>query len=258
MNENFTITERLVRYFDNEMNEMERKNFESEIAGDTNLQAELDFLRTTQKAVKHQGIATKVSKLHTEMMRELTQPIENKPQATRLVKMFTSPLRIAAAVTVFLFAATLFEYVTISSQNVFSSQYIQYELPNTRGDAAADIRTTYYLEKRYNLYITAFEKLTNPASNDIFMAGISYLELGQSKKAQNQFLSLQTPGNDKISLLQQEDIDYYLALAYLRNNQPSQAYPLFQKIYENKNHSYHNKVSRWLLIKLKMLSFKTR
>ncbi|MFT3703456.1 MAG: hypothetical protein QM802_13860 [Agriterribacter sp.] len=254
MNEDTDI-ERLVRYLDNEMSEEERIHLENEMAEDNKLKAELDAVRTSQKAVRHYGITTDVSRLHKEMMKELKEPMADKPAKSRLVNMFSSPLKIAAAIVIVLFAAGLIEYFSLSSQSIFSSQYITYELPNLRGDSVTHTTTSYYQEKKYDLYINAFEKLATPSTEEKFMAGISYIELNQPQKAIDQLGSIQTAS---VAALQQQELDYYLALAYLRNNEPSQAYSIFEKIYNDTSHAYHDRVSKWLLIKLKMLSFKTK
>ena len=253
MSENFTNIERLVRYLDNEMSEEERNSLESELAENSELQTELNVVRASQKAVRHYGITTNVSKLHKEMMEELKQPSTHKAVKSYVVRMLSSPLKIAAAVVVIIFAAVIFEYVSLSSQSVFSSQYIPFEVPNLRGDTVERTSIDYYRQKKYDLYINEFKKIVNPSADEEFMAGTSYLELGQPQKAIEALQRLQSADQ---SVFQQQEADYYLALAYLRNNDPSRAYTIFKKIRNDENHSYYNKVSRWLLIKLKMLSFK--
>jgi tetratricopeptide (TPR) repeat protein len=89
------------------------------------------------------------------------------------------------------------------------------------------------------------------------MAGNAYLKLNNAAEAITCFLSVQQINSTQQTHLYQDDTEYYLAMSYLKNDEPSKAIPLFEKIHADKNHLYNSKVSWWFLEKLHWLHSKS-
>ncbi|HWJ90855.1 MAG TPA: hypothetical protein VNR87_07070, partial [Flavisolibacter sp.] len=81
------------------------------------------------------------------------------------------------------------------------------------------------------------------------LLGISYLEVNNPPAAVQQFDIIRS-GSDPTF---REDAEFYLALAFIKNKQPSKALPLFEKIFNDKTHLYHQQVTEETIRDVKSL-----
>lgn len=253
MNENFTISETLVRYLDNELEEAERQELEQKLATDAALQTELENLRLAQHAVKHYGLRQQVSGIHREMIQELRQEKMAPPNIVRRIGRYS--LRVAAAIIILLAVGVAYEYSTLSSGGLFKDDYSPYQLAQTRGTVNSSLQQEYSQSNMPG--VTAlFEQEAAPSIEDYFIAGNAYMQQNKAAKAIVCFVSIQQKNAQSNTHIYGEDADYYLGLAYLQNDEPKKALPLLTQVYNDKTNSYHDKISGWQLRKIEWLAGK--
>ena len=91
---------------------------------------------------------------------------------------------------------------------------------------------------------------------DIFLTGISYLETNDPSRAISNFqVVIADVKDDKNSMLK-DGTEYYLALAYLKNNDYDQAIELMNAIHDKLISQYKSKFSRKYINKVKRLKWR--
>lgn len=246
MNPNYTNTELLTRYLDGELDNDQSKKLESRIKEDDNLKEELNNLKISLEAIKSFGLYERVSSIHAEMMKELKeQPVQKIGSANRFIK---NTLRIAATVIILLGSVLIYQYVTLSTQSLFQNNFQEYTLHENRGNNNQSQIEEEYKLTHYSKTIELFRQLQSKTLQDYFIAGNACLEMDNPSEAIKYFLSVQQINVSKETHLYQDDTEYYLAMSYLKNDEPSKAIPLFEKIHADNNHLYHSKVN-WLFLK---------
>jgi len=249
MNYNYTNTELLTKYLDGELDDEQLKKLEIRIKEDNNLQQELDNLKISLEAIKSYGLHQKVSLIHSSMMKELI-PV---PYIGRYNKFIKNTLRIAATVIIILGSMFLYQYITLSSQSLYRNNFQAYTLHENRGNENQSPLEQQYKLAHYSMVTELFQQLQTKTIQDYFIAGNAYLQQNNSTEAMKCFLSVQEINKLQQTHLFEDDTEYYLAMSYLQYNEPAKAFPIFEKIHDDKNHLYHNKVSGWFLRKLHWL-----
>ena len=251
MNNNFTNTELLTKYLDGELQGEQLKNLELRIKEDRSLQHELDNLKISIEAIKSYGLYKTVSSIHSDMMKEFNQ--QALPRIGGAKKFLRNTLKIAATIFIILGSVLLYQYITLSSQSLFRNNFQAYTLHENRGNETESPLEQQYKLTKYSAVIELFQRLPTKTIQDYFIAGNAYLRQGSPAEAAKCFLSVRELNKEQQSHLYEDDTEYYLAMSYLENNEPSRAVPLFEKIHADKSHLYHSKVSEWFLRKLHWL-----
>lgn len=254
MDDNYNTNKKLIRHLDNELSESEAQALKLEINDNSILKQEMDNLILTQATIKNYGLTQKVRKIHLSMMEEMpNEKLPSKPVVRNIPKTILS---IAATILLLAGLFMLYEYVSLSPKNLFEEKYSQYQTGTMRGSGAASPILLNYNNKKYDSVIAEYGRITNPAPIEQFLAAQSYLNVNSYEKAIELFTTtIQKNKSSKTADLNDE-ASYYLALSYLRNNQPEKALPILEEIYNDKSQLYHNKVNRLFLIKVKLLSLK--
>jgi tetratricopeptide (TPR) repeat protein len=252
MNSNEQQTAKVIQYLDGELTGDELKAFEILLSQDEALQTQLQNMQVAKQAVRHYGLKQQVASVHKDMMDEL----RGKPVVSRDAKVIPFvryTMRIAAVLLVMIIAFSAYEFVTVSPATVLPLN-TPYALSIERGAAETSAVEKAYAENNYKAVINIFEKETNPAAKDRFLAGQSYLATQQPAKAIEAFTGLVNTSsvNDF-----KDDAEFYLGMSYLQNNEPAKAKALLKKIYKDKDHLYHDKVSYFTILKLNMLILKS-
>ncbi|MBD0333059.1 MAG: tetratricopeptide repeat protein, partial [Chitinophagaceae bacterium] len=99
--------------------------------------------------------------------------------------------------------------------------------------------------------VVQFSKNKILTDEDKLLIGISYLQLNNLSSA----ISVLAPITVRENNFKQ-DAEYYLALAYLKNEDYDKALDLMQAIKSNPQHVYHQKFSDKFIRKVRMLKWK--
>ena len=183
---------------------------------------------TLKDALKAYGLKQDIRRIHNEMM-----PVLKKKAPVR--SLFSYANRIAAAILVFILATGIIVYFTSTPANLFNNKYEPYEESAQRGNS--------------------------PAASEIknkFTQAQTYLRTGDTEKAILTFAEILYINSRSQQKILNDDAEYYLALAYLKADQPANAIPVFQKIHDNKNHLYNDEVTDWYLLKVKISAWKEK
>ena len=253
MNENFTNTDTLVQFLDGELQGETLAGVQRQIATNHQLAGELDSLRMAKAAVQTYGLQKNISAIHAEMMQELNTK-EAAPPRIGMRRMMQYSLRIAAMVIVLLGAGFLYQYFSATTEKLFKDGYTGFDLHETRGSANSSALEDAYKKHDNAAVITIFSTLTAPSAEDYFLHSVAALSSKDAPAAIQSLMALQEKNKKDNTHFFEDDAAYYLGLAYLQNNEPAKAYPLFEAIQADAAHPYHNRVSSWWLRKLKHLA----
>ena len=187
---------------------------------------------TLRDALRAYGMKKDISRIHNEMMSQL-KPGEKKIAPVR--SLFSYAGRIAAGILIIVLAAGILVYMNSTPASLFSDKYVPYEESTQRGNApsASDIKTR-------------------------FTEGQTFLRNGDPEKAILLFAQILNTNSTAPQKILNDDAEYYLALAYLKADQPENALPLLQKIHDDRNHLYHDEVTGWYLMKVKIAAWKNK
>ena len=93
------------------------------------------------------------------------------------------------------------------------------------------------------------------SDHDRLLAGLAFLELNNPAKAIPHLKKILS-GNKNAKSQVVQSAEYYLSLAYLRNQDYDLALELMEKINSDPSHLYHQNITARLIRKVKMLKWK--
>jgi tetratricopeptide (TPR) repeat protein len=254
--DNSTHNEELLKYFDGEMNATEKEIFERTLSSSPDLQQELGDLQTAKQALRSYGLQQQVAALHAELMHEtgataVVRPIGN----TRRIIRYT--IGIAAGIVLICFCVLAYQFLALSTDRVYAEQYQGFELSNTRGQAkASPAIDSAYKKKNYKAVIDIRRKAASLTASDQFIAGLSFLELNDPMSAIVAFKAAMNLNRSSAEQSYEDEAEYYLALAYLKNRDYDQALAEMRAIRNNPNHLYHNAFPSKFITEVKMLKWR--
>lgn len=233
------MSEKLLQYFDGELQGIEKEELEKQLAVDKNLRDELENLALAKKAVRSYGLKQHVAAIHTEMMNERRTPVKSISKNRRLLRY---GMAIAASVLIVILANTLFNSGSSSASKLFASTYQPYELSTTRGGTAIETPIEKaYKEKDHKNVIAMTD--TSVTIRNIFLSAMSQMELGNDPAAIEKLKTV-IAKNDQTGLhILKDEAQYYLALAYLRNKNYPEALTLMDTIKKDPVHIYYGKIT---------------
>lgn len=243
--------DRLMQYLDGELMGEELSAFEQSLANDPEMRARMENLELAKMAVQHYGLKDQVSSVHQQMMEEFRNEDTAKSRGV-IYPLLRSTMKIAAGLIIFMFLFGAYEFATVSSSGLAQNAYSPYALSIDRGAAESSAIERAYVNHNFREVTINLEKNTNATEKDHFLGGQAYLAIHQSAKAIREFNKVVLDATSSYK----EDAEYYLALGYLQNDQPLKAQTLMDKIYKDKDHLYHDRVTYWTMIKLKLLILK--
>lgn len=243
----------MVAYLDGDLSGDELNDFEKLLASNVDMQEELENLKIARLAVQHYGLKEQVAAVHQDMMAEFKNNSNQSPSKGKSYLFIRSTMKIAASILFFLVLFAGYQYTTVKSSKLFSDNYQPYVWSTERGEAPSSIES-YYIGKNFNKVIALLNNNPQPNAQELFLGGQACLSLKQPEKAIRQFNRVLT--DTTVVNYYKDDAEYYLALSYLANGEHLKAKVLLEKIYQDKDHLYHDQVGYATILKLKILAFK--
>jgi len=164
---------------------------------------------------------------------------------------------VAASLLLIIVCIEGYNFYRLSPGRLFTENYTTYELTTTGvdNDSIESKIEKAYRQKDYKevIKLNANSVLS---VKDIFLTGISFLETNDPSKAISNFQVVIADLKDDKSAVLKNAADYYLALAYLKNNDYDQAIELMNVIHDNSSHPYKGKFSRKFINKVKRLKWR--
>jgi hypothetical protein len=247
MNENSTQTELLIQYLDGELQGELLVAVERSIEENASVREEFENLKLAKEATRSYGLKGKISSIHTEMMQELKEDTVHKTAIIK--KILPYVIRIAAVVIVLFGLSSVYQYITATPEKLFNENFHAFDLHVIRGSSSS--LEDLYEKGDMNGLIQQFNQLKSPQAKDCFLAGNAFLTKHRPAEAIEAFIRLEQINKTNHTHYFEEDVEYFLALAYLANNEAAKALPIFEKIHADPNHPFHLAVSGWFLRKVR-------
>lgn len=165
---------------------------------------------------------------------------------------------LGAIAAIFIITCTVivgYWFKTISAEKLYAEHYHPYRLNVERGsgrEASSDV-IRQYEKNNIRETVSAYERSSITTDREKMAAGNAYLQLQQPDAAANVFRELLKNNQISGNRLYQDEAEYYLALACLKQKNFEEANQLFNKIYDDREHTFNSEVSKWFLIRLKWL-----
>ena len=147
-----------------------------------------------------------------------------------------------------------FSFYRLSPQRLYAEKFIPYQLTSTDDPGMSKIEKAYN-EKKYWDVIT-FSAGSVVSATDIFLTGLAWLEVKNYSKAVSSFQIVIGEAANNTNIRLKESAEYYLALAYLQNQDYDQAIELMSSIHNNSSHGYRAKFSRRYINRVKRLKWR--
>jgi hypothetical protein len=252
----------LLEYLDGALDSEERQKLEQEMKANPSLRERVSLLQFAVRSIKSKGYETAVKEIQHDFLK---QRIENKkftsistPKLENKVRPLQFWAGIAASVALL---GTLAYGVFLAQKDgnqLYEANYLSYEITVDRGVAARENQLeSLYLKGDFKNMFQAIEGEPLGAFNskELLLLGAAALELDQPSEALHYLQALDTTNARNETDNFQDEADFYIALAYLKQEAYADALRRIEKISEDDRHKYRSSFS-WaeiLSIRLKTL-----
>jgi tetratricopeptide (TPR) repeat protein len=253
---NYTNSDLLVDYIDNNLSLEEKIKVEAMLQNDETIQTELDNLVLAKNAIEYYGIRKQVRLIHQNMMANNAEEQPIKKEKGIIRSMVKWSIRIAASLLIVMLGLGVYQYATITSDKLFDENYSAYTISVTRGEVSETFMEKAFQEKKYEAVIAAFLNVKDATQKESFIAGHAYLETKNYEKANEAYNAVLLKNKATQQTIFNDDAQYFLAMSYLKNKKINLAKPIFENINNTSTHLYNDKVSSTFMRNLKLLSWK--
>ena len=147
-----------------------------------------------------------------------------------------------------------YNFYSLSAEKLFAEKYTGYYWMTTEDTTESEIEKA-YKEEKYAEVIN-LNRTSVLSIKDVFLTGMSYLETNDLSKAISSYQVVIADLKDNKTTLLKDTAEYYMALAYLKNNDYDQAIELMNTIRDKSSHQYRSKFSRKYINKIKRLKWR--
>jgi hypothetical protein len=211
-------------YFEKLLSVEEQKQFDLLMESDVDFAKEVAFQKSLKKAITLNERA--------ELKRKLTS-FEPKKAKVKSFKIWY------AAASLFLIAGLGFYFSQNSNTAIYEEFYQSYPnvvAPTVRGEQKEDIKSEAFYEYdsgNYEKSLALFSAIYESEKDDyaLFYKALSQMELQKTNDAINTFKQFDLNKNNAFTPF----VKWYLALAYLKDNQKENAMQLLKSLSENEN-----------------------
>lgn len=164
---------------------------------------------------------------------------------------------VAASILLIVVCIEGYNFYRLSPDRLFAENYTAYEPTTTSGenDSTGSKIEKAYRKKNYSEVIN-INKNSVLSVKDIFLTGMSYLETNDLSKAISSYQVVIADLKDDTTTILKDAAEYYLALAYLKDNDYDQAIELMNTIHDNSLHLYTKKFSLKYIRRVKRLKWR--
>jgi tetratricopeptide (TPR) repeat protein len=213
---------------------------------------EWNYLNLAVDAIQQEGIYAQVSAVRTSM-----KTSEALPAGAVVRSMFRKySLRAAAIILIISTSASLYKYLSVSSQSLYDRYYTGFDLNTSRGADAAQPIIKAYDAKDWTTVLAQSAAAKNKDNQTEFLAGMADLELKKYDDAISHFEEIIAVNSHAGSDYYQDEAEYYLAISWLAHKNVNEAMPILEKIRANAHHQYHDKVAKMSFFDLRLAQYK--
>lgn len=221
------------------------------------LNEQLQLHLAAKRAIRKYGIMQQVAGVHKNYATTSSQktagnkiaPVKNMvpPNAVKWM------MRIAASVTL-LIGLYVAQYVAFySPDKMYNNTFREYYMNTERSAPVAteNDMVAAFRKGEYNQVIGMYGKVAQQGNREKFLAGYAYLQVNNYGAAEALFNEIMTTNQSKGSTYFQDEAEYYLAMARLKQGNTSGALELMEKIHASKEHTFHESVTNWMIFRMK-------
>lgn len=204
-------------------------------------------------AVQHYNLFQQVQQVHLQFANKIAET-QVAPEA-KIIRMSPAKtfMRMAAVLVVLLGCVTAYQYITSTGNSFYKNFNENYTISIVRGTEKPGEIVEAYQKGNYKRTAELFSQINNPGNRELFLAANSFIQLNNTTKAIELYQRILTNNQTTSQKFYQDEAEYYLAMAYLKNNETQKALPILTKINGDTNHTYHDKIDKWTLWKMKWL-----
>jgi tetratricopeptide (TPR) repeat protein len=212
--------------------------------------------RAAALAVQQYNVLQQVQFVHKKFVAD--QKVTEIKQPAKVVSMGATKMmmRIAAVLVIVLASVTTFQYLTSTGNSFYNKLNESYSINIVRGSQKPGELVEAYQSGNYKRTIELFTQISNPGNRELFIAANSYIQLNNTSRAVELYQQILNNNKSVAQKFYQDEAEYYLAMAYLKTGETEKALPILNKIADDKNHTYHDKIDKWTLWKMKWLGHK--
>ena len=179
-----------------------------------------------------------------------------KPAAIRsdVNRIIRYTISVVACILIVLLGVVGYNFYRLSATKIFTEQYSPYELAAPADSGTSHDVETLYREKKFD-EVHEIARLSNDRFT-LFLAGMSSMEIKNYARAIRYFKRVIDINEKAGTRHLADEAEYYLALAYIVEKDFDLALELLQKIHDNKDHLYNQKVGRKLIRQVKWLKWR--
>ena len=248
------MSELLVQYLDGELQGTAEENLTKELSTNAGLQSQYESLLLTRESVRHYGLTQQVAGIHQQMMQEIQAPVRKMNSGRKTIRYIIS---VAASLLLIVTGYLAYNFITLSSEKVYSSNYQPFDLGTTRdGNTNLTAIETAYTGKSYKEVIRIHDSKEDVSLKGEFLSGAAALELKDYASAINYFKNVIDRNKSSAVKTFNDEAEYYLVLSYIHNKDYDYALDLMRKIKDDPTHLYNEKISSKLIRQVKMLKWR--
>lgn len=164
-------------------------------------------------------------------------------------------LKVASIVLVLMASWLGYQAISVNSEEAFREFYQPYTI-STQRDATPsgdDDLVNLVRSGKYQEAVQLYQQMQPLSTREKFLGGYAALEASAYPLAIQSFTDILANNTSQSLKLYNDEAEFYLGLAYIKAGEAGKAIPLFQRIYDDPGHTYHERVSYWDLFRLKRL-----
>ena len=246
----------LIDRLDNNLSETETNHVDADIAADGAVSAEWNLLKLAVETIGLGAISDKVSAAVAAAKTEAPVLKMDKKEPAVVRSMFRTTMRIAVAAVLILGASVTYKVMTVDNVSIYNKSFQGYELSTFRGHVESDKMDMAYRSNDWSAVLDAFHKLDTRTNKSYFLAGVAELQLKDYSSAVSYFEQVLATNKKTGSTYYQAECEYFVALAYLINNQSAKGVEMLRKIKKDVNHPYYPLAAKISTTELQILAFK--
>lgn len=243
-------------------NRLSRSEAERELAktGVIDMSAEIELHYSAARSIHQFNVLQQVQKVHSEyLLAKLPEiPAHSSPGSKgKLVNFGRVKWILGIAASLLLITSTWFfyQYSTNNAEKLYAELYQPYSLNTSRGleEPVTHNMVEEFRNQNYAAVIKTFESLPKTNNREKFLSAYSYLQMEQYNQSITNLIQILAYNRQNNTRIYNDEAEFYLALSYLKNNQPAMATPILEGIRSKPAHTFHERVSKWSITRLRWL-----
>ncbi len=162
-------------------------------------------------------------------------------------------LRAAAVLLILVSGYGIFLYQSASPEKLYATAFQGYELQVTRSNNPDDDISAAYQNRQWQVVMEKVEAAGRVTERNLFLAGVSAMELSQFEKAISYFQQVFVVNNINSTTSYRDEAEFYLFLSYLTSGNIMKAEEMFRSINANIDHTYYKEMHSIGLTKIKLM-----